>query len=91
MPPDFNTGWRWPIWKFMEGIARIFTGSGPKPVDAEWDGMALSAYRVGSAMWLVVFYQGLLIAAAIVGGIGLLVQLYAHGATVSAARLLGGL
>jgi hypothetical protein len=75
MPPDFNTGWRKPIWTFMEAIARAFTGSGPKPIDPEWDGIALSAYRVGSAMWLIVFYQVLLIAAAIVGGIGLLVQL----------------
>lgn len=78
MPPDFNTGWRWPIWKFLEFIARVLTGSGPQPVDPEWDGIALSAYRVGSAMWLIVFYQVLLIAVAIVGGIGLLVQLHAH-------------
>jgi hypothetical protein len=85
MPPDFNTGWRKPIWKIMETIARMFTGSGPGPVDPEWDGIALSAYRVGSAMWLIVFYQVLLIAAAIVGSVGLLVQLHGHGALAPAA------
>ncbi len=74
MPPDFNTGWRYPIWRVMELVALALTGHGPTAdaVGQEWVGVAVATYRVGSAMWLIVFYQVVLLMAALVGLAGLL-------------------
>jgi hypothetical protein len=76
MPPDFNTGWRAPFWWIMTWIALLLTGR-EKPVEQtgeDFHGTAQAAYRVGSAMWLVVMYQVLLIAAAVVSFFGLLMH-----------------
>jgi hypothetical protein len=76
MPPNFNTGWRAPFWWIMTWVALALTGR-EKPVDQtgeEFHGTAQAAYRVGSAMWLIVMYQALLIAAAFVAFVGLLLH-----------------
>lgn len=72
MPPDFNTGWRAPVWWVMTKVSLALTGRGPSIDEhgAEWFQTALSAYRVGSAYWLLILYQVVLIAAGIVGVIG---------------------
>jgi hypothetical protein len=73
MPPDFNTGWRLPFWWIMSWVALSLTGRdrGPEQTGKEFHGAAQAAYRVGSAMWLVVMYQVLLILAAVVAFGGL--------------------
>ena len=75
MPPDFNFGWRYPIWRVMELIALALTGHGPT-ADAVGQKNRLESpwrtCRVGSAMWLIVFYQVVLLMAALVGLAGLL-------------------
>lgn len=69
MPPDFNTGWRTPIWSFMSTVALLLTGREPHrdESDAEWLKLAQSAYRVGSAYFLLIFYQTILIVAGLIG------------------------
>jgi hypothetical protein len=73
MPPDFNTGWRKPVWWFMTKVALAVTGHGPRHEDVkmEWFNMAQSAYRVGSAYWLLIFYEVILIAAGLLGLVAL--------------------
>ncbi len=80
MPPNFNTGWRanfntrWraPIWWIMTKVALALTrhDKTPEETGEGFHGAAQAAYRVGSAMWLVVFCQVLLIAAALVASVG---------------------
>jgi hypothetical protein len=73
MPPDFNTGWRAPFWWIMTAVSLALTGReySIERTGEDFHGTAQAAYRVGSAMWLVVFYQVLLIVAAVVVFIGL--------------------
>jgi hypothetical protein len=73
MPPDFNSGWRAPIWWLMTRIDLVLTGR-EKQVEERFRAPAQAAYRVGSAMWLLVFYQVVLIVAALVAFIGLLLH-----------------
>jgi hypothetical protein len=71
MPPDFNTGWRWPVWWLMSKVALVLTGHGPsKDEYGEWFTITLAAYRIGSAYWLLILYQVVLIIAGIVSAIG---------------------
>jgi hypothetical protein len=76
MPPDFNTGWRAPFWWIMTWIALVLTGreKAVEQTGEDFHGTALAAYRVGSAMWLVVMCQVLLIAAAVISFFGLLMH-----------------
>ncbi|MGO9716697.1 MAG: hypothetical protein ACLPV2_06965 [Steroidobacteraceae bacterium] len=53
----------------MAKMVLALTGRGPRPgdVEPEWFNWAQSAYRVGSAFWLLIFYEMILIAAGLVG------------------------
>lgn len=76
MPPNFNTGWRAPFWWIMTWVALALTGreKSVEQTGQDFHGTSQAAHRVGSAMWLLVMYQVLLIAAALVAFVGLLMR-----------------
>src|ERR1700733_8851034 len=76
MPPDFNSGWRRPIWRSMEIVAFLLTGRGPteNSVGRTSFGIAQAAYRVGSSMFLVIFIQFIMMLTAAVAVVGLLTR-----------------